>query len=53
MVLQESRPETRVPFIPAAAEEMAKLGLEVFVEPGFGEHPRFADAAYRKADAGV
>ena len=53
VVLQESSPETRVPLVPAAAEKLVKLGLEVAVEAGLGEHLGFADDAYRRAGAEV
>jgi NAD(P) transhydrogenase subunit alpha len=53
VVLQESPPETRVPLVPVAAEKLVKLGFEVFVEAGLGEHLGFADDAYRRAGAVV
>lgn len=53
VVLHESPPETRVPLVPAAAEKLVKLGLEVLVEAGLGEHLGFADDAYQKVGVNV
>ncbi|MGH3646569.1 MAG: NAD(P) transhydrogenase subunit alpha, partial [Micromonosporaceae bacterium] len=54
VVVRESRPdERRVALVPAAVSKLIDAGLEVAVEPGAGEHARYADDAYRKAGAEV
>ena len=43
--------EYRVAATPETVEKMAKLGLEIWVEPGAGEAAGFIDDAYRNAGA--
>ena len=45
--------ERRVAATPDTVQKMLKLGLEVLVEAGAGDAPRFADAAYVEAGATI
>jgi len=51
-VMKEIHPgETRVPLVPATVDRLVKLGAEVVVESGIGQHCRFDDAAYTAVGA--
>ena len=53
-VPKESYPgERRVALIPASLPALAKLGLEVVVEPGAGDAAGFPDEAYREKGARI
>jgi len=53
-VIKESYPgERRVPLIPATAEKLVKLGVELVIESGLGQSCRFEDANYEKAGASI
>ncbi|MQA83953.1 MAG: Re/Si-specific NAD(P)(+) transhydrogenase subunit alpha [Streptosporangiales bacterium] len=45
--------ERRVALVPEAVSRLTKVGLEVAVEPGAGEHARASDDEYRDAGATV
>lgn len=53
-VLHEEDPhETRVACVPATVTQYQKLGCEVVIETGLGDHLGWDDAAYREAGADI
>jgi proton-translocating NAD(P)+ transhydrogenase subunit alpha len=52
-VLRESRPnERRVAMVPAVADKLAKLGVEVHIQSGAGDAVKLPDSAFKTAKFG-